>query len=390
MVPRICVYKAHDVTEQMLPGLKLINRVDDRAELLTAIQSCNPEAIIIDLDEEDALDALVQVQEVAPKVGIVCVTGTPDVSRIIAAQRAGCQQVSMRPIDPNDLVSALHRILHVSDEVVDTNSTIAIFGATGGVGATTIACHLAMELGTFSEGPAALFDLDLEFGGVARALDVEPQYTIADLATAGAADRFLLEKAAVRFSSDLHMFARPPELEDAHTVAESDVRSMLLAARQSYRFVVLDLARQLSPLIGVAMEECHKLLIVIQLTVPSVDNAKRLARALVADGMPADRIEFVINRYRKGTHNCTVEMAEGELEKSAIAIVPNDYQEVSTATDSGHLLSSRSRVRAAIRELAKTLAGQDARAKDSQASPASWLQKLSLRRSKTPAASPES
>src|SRR5262249_34887482 len=150
--------------------------------------------VILDLDNLDALSTAINVLEVRPNTGIIGVTGSADLNHAIAAQRAGCRQIVTRPIDAHDLNLAIRRALSHFGEEVPRCKSLALMGATGGAGATMVACHLAVELAAISHARCELIDLDLEFGGVARAFDLAPQLTIAELAKAGALDELLMRK----------------------------------------------------------------------------------------------------------------------------------------------------------------------------------------------------
>jgi pilus assembly protein CpaE len=210
---------------------------------------------------------------------------------------------------------------------------------------------------------------------VADAFDLAPTYTIADLATAGTVDAALLEKASTVLPMGVHVFARPRTIQEAHATDESVVRNILQTAHRTYPYVVLDLPRYLSPITGAAIEQCTKLLLILQLTVPSVKNARRMIDAFRAEGIPDDRIELVVNRYRKYANSCTTENVEDQLERRILATVPSDYKAVHSALDTGKPLMRKNLVRAAIRDMAARLTGYEKSVKQG-----TWLPKLSLGR----------
>src|SRR5262249_60389605 len=116
----------------------------------------------------DALSRAVNVLEARPNTSIVGITGTADLNHVIAAERAGCRQIVTRPIDAHDLNLAIRRAVSHFVEPAPRCKSLALMGATGGAGATMVACHLAVELAAVSQARCALMDLDLDFGGVAR------------------------------------------------------------------------------------------------------------------------------------------------------------------------------------------------------------------------------
>jgi len=373
MTRSILVHRVPEIEPDMIPDFAIAAYTAMRDELMTAVGALDVAAVVLDLDEPDATGVVIKALELKPNLGIVGVTGNRDIESLIAAQRAGCRQIVIRPIDPSDLLMALRQAVSLPDEAPADGQTIAVLGAIGGAGSTTIACHLAVELARLVEGPTALFDLDLEFGGVARAFDLSPRFTFADIANAGAIDACVLERAAVSLPTGVEVFARPPTVLEAHGVDENTTRAILRAARRTYPCVLLDVPRHLDAITGVAIEECNKLVLVLQLTVPSLDNARQIITALGDEGIALDRIEIVVNRYRKNVNSCTVEKVERELRRHVLGVVPSDYQAVRRASDIGKPLAQRNPVRSAIREMAVKLSGKGETSKDK-----SWLEKIGL------------
>jgi pilus assembly protein CpaE len=370
---KLCIHNLNDVNAKLVPGFTIVATTSMPHELLTALCALEVEAVLLDLDEANAIGTILKLVEVRPQLAVVGVTADADIQRVIGAQRAGCSQVTTRPLDADDLTAALHRALGHRGPSPAATRTIAVLGSVGGAGATTIATYLAVEIAQMMKESTALFDLDFECGGVADAFDLAPTYTIADLATAGTVDAALLEKACTVLPMGVHVFARPRTIQEAHATDESVVRNILQTAHRAFPYIVLDLPRYLSPITGAAIEQCTKLLLVLQLTVPSVKNARRIIEAVRAEGIPDDRIELVVNRYRKHANSCTTENVEDQLKRRVLATVPSDYKAVNSALDTGKPLMRKNLVRAAIRDMAARLTGHEQGAKRS-----AWLPKLGL------------
>src|SRR5262249_10488269 len=154
--------------------------------------------------------------------------------------------------------------------------TISVIPACGGAGGTTVSCYLATALAEAAKSTAAVIDLDLEFGTVASMWDITPRYTVADIASAGTVDKMLIEDAMIDLPCSVGILPRPIQIEQAHSVHDAIVRNLIEATRQLYPYVILDLPRKMDAIAGTAIQASDKLLIVVELTVASVDNAARL------------------------------------------------------------------------------------------------------------------
>ena len=86
---------------------------------------------------------------------------------------------------------------------------VAVYSPKGGVGTTTIATNIAIAAAQRRPDRVVLVDLDLQFGGVATHLNLDPKQTLADVVRDEAALREpeLLRTYAMRHDSGLHVLA---------------------------------------------------------------------------------------------------------------------------------------------------------------------------------------
>ena len=377
---RICVYRVDDPATAALGDYKIVATPENRQELRTVIGGEKIDVLIIDLDATDALDAVVEVLEINTSIAVVGVLAGNDVQKFIAAQRAGCRQVACKPLNENDLAMAVRKSLNEANSQVDWGKTLAVIGASGGVGSTTISCYLAMSLAEASGTRAAIIDLDLEFGTVASLWDVNPRYTIGDLATAGAVDTLLIEDAIIDLPCSVAILPRPAQMDQAQAIHEGIVKNIFDATRSLYPYVVIDLPRRLDEVTGCAIQACDKLIIVVESTVTSVDNASRLTESLIRFGLPHETLEYVLNRHSKGIHAVSVEDLEGRVGKKVLGVVPNNYKALSAASDMGQPVAERNTVRKAIVEIAGKLCGH----RTAETTGGGWMSSLKFGRSSRP------
>ncbi len=353
----------HNIDPQSVGGLadyRVVGITTDRNELCTLVGIEDIVALVIDLDVDDAFDVIIQVLEIRPQMAVIGVTGSDDVQRVIRAQRAGCRQLARKPLSKRDLAAALRQALDQPDAPPQDGLTVAVMGSAGGAGATTFVCYLAMALAQRSPQGAGAIDLDLEFGTLGHMWNFEARHTIADLAAAGTIDKLLIEDMIVELPCRVGVLARPAQISQAHSVDESHVALTIGAARALHPHIVIDLPRKLDAIAGCAIESCEKLVIVTQLSFASVHNAERLASGLVSYGLSDDKLEFVVNRHRKGCRGMTIDTLEDRVGKKVLGVLPNHFKSISAATDLGQPVPPRNPVRKAIEEIAGRLCVQHA------------------------------
>jgi pilus assembly protein CpaE len=133
-----------------------------------------------------------------------------------------------------------------------------------------------------------------------------------------------------------------------------------------YEHMVVDLPHMIDPVFNLILEQADHLVIVMQQDIYSVRDARRMIRIITGElGMPMERIIPVLNRY---VHNNAFGLADVEhtLALQPIFVVPNDFNNLSTASNLGIAIADhapRSPATRAIQKLAANLSGKNNPAK---------------------------
>ena len=102
--------------------------------------------VAIDHNPEKALQLVAQLHESAPTCSILVISSSTDGNLILKAMRAGVKEFLTQPLRIEDLAAALGRIsdhrLGRGDRGSRASTVIAVAGATGGVGTTSVAVNL--------------------------------------------------------------------------------------------------------------------------------------------------------------------------------------------------------------------------------------------------------
>ncbi len=345
-----------------ITGVQVVSEVYSWNALQEALTARGFDAVLVNLDPADDSECILvrRISEVSPDVGIIGVSTDASSEAIIAAMRGGCHQFVRWPIEPTDLTQALESIgKRRPDSERAKSNCIAVMGSSGGAGATTIACNLAIELAQLAHQSVAVVDLDLQLGDVACAFDCSPQFSIADACKTGIeSDASVVARIAHKLPNNVSVVARPDRVGDCDEIAPAAIEKMLRMLGESYPFVVLDLPRFFSPLTLAGLEAADRVLVVTQLSVPFLRNATRIRNHLREAGANDSHIEFIINRSNANFERITINEASQHLGKPIFGNVPNDYRRVTAARDLGHPIMSNSPnspARLAIQDIARKL-----------------------------------
>jgi pilus assembly protein CpaE len=199
-VQRIAIVDPMDSTREPLRNLLLgVESVWLEAEcsryefFIDVAKQSRPDIVVValDADHNKALQLIAQLGVDCPGLPILAVSARGDGQSILQALRAGAKEFLTQPVVLEELLLALQRLkqTRVGADGTPANGSgkveslvVAIVGSRGGVGCTSIAVNLGCNLAQHKEHNVALIDLDLALGDADVALDLIPDYTLADVA----------------------------------------------------------------------------------------------------------------------------------------------------------------------------------------------------------------
>jgi pilus assembly protein CpaE len=176
--------------------------------------------------------------------------------------------------------------------------TVAVYAPKGGSGRTTIAINLAAQLGRAHPGEVAVVDLCLPFNDVALMANLVPTSSLATLAESSQADfEELLLSAALPHPAGFLVLPGALHPEQAELVSAELVERAVEVLRRSFRFLIFDLAPQLSSPTLTVLEGADRVLLVANAELSSLKDFKE-ARRVLEDVMkiPRSRIMVALNQ----------------------------------------------------------------------------------------------
>jgi pilus assembly protein CpaE len=233
---------------------------------------------------------------------------------------------------------------------------IVVMAGKGGSGKSVIATNLALAL-TFAVGEdaVAIVDADLQFGDVALLLQMDPVRTVAEVARqVDDLSEARLDALLLRHESGLRVLPAPLRPASADSVAPKAVVRIVEKMRDLYPYVVVDTGGVLDDVLLTLLDRADDVIVVVDMDLPSVKNAKVVLDILREGGYPMERLHLVVNRINAKARLDLVEL-ERSLGLRTAAAIPSDRLVPQSVNEGIPVvaLSPRSRVARAFTGLAK-------------------------------------
>lgn len=301
-LPAISIYASWDRpdTETLMRALAADPRLA-RAEMQIArggldgavsrAQTGGVDLFLLDttLDGAAMLSALDRLREAAPDAWLVILGGVNDIALLRDLAARGVSDYIVPPAKVDDVARSLCSLF--AD--VDTSRTIAVIGARGGIGASTIARNLAWSIAERQQKRTTLVDLDLSFGAAATSFRQEVSLSVLDVAEAEDGED-ALAKALTKPTSHLQLLAAPATTADLE-IESGAFQRLMTNLRRTASFIVLDLPHAWEPWVRTALCEADEVIIVAGPDLASLRNGDNMLKLLRSERDKISKPNVVIS-----------------------------------------------------------------------------------------------
>lgn len=239
----------------------------------------------------------------------------------------------------------------------------AVQSAAGGDGATTMAVNLAWELANASRESApkvCIIDLGLQFGSVATYLDLPRKPMILEvLSDVASMDEQAFRQALRIYKDKVSVFTSPADILPLDMIGPEDVIGLLTLARACFDIVIIDMPNTITGWTDTVLSQSDLYFVVCGLEVRSAQNALRFQKLLQAEGLPIERMAFVLNRgpgKMDLTGKARVDKMADSLDVKFHAVLPEGGKQVTEINDQAAPLSTLAPRNALAKEIQKLAA----------------------------------
>lgn len=171
----------------------------------------------------------------------------------------------------------------------------AVCGVHGGVGATTIAVNLALELEDITRSHVALLDLHLRGGAAAMMLGVRVTSGLrVALEEPDRVDALFLDRVGVPIGDRIRLIAAEEPMEAEVRPTEEGVRRVVDMLRQRFNHVVVDVPMPPGPVERAVLQRARHVVLVMGPEVASIRDTVSIRKLVAATG-GAGRVITVLN-----------------------------------------------------------------------------------------------
>src|ERR1700742_4141387 len=256
-----------------------------------------PNVIVLEMDARtDILGGLDHLATVCdPCTRVVVIGRINDVPLYRELVRRGVSDYVIAPVGPIDVVRSICNLFS-APEAKSVGRIIAVVGAKGGVGASTIAHNVAWAIAGDLGMDAVVTDLDLAFGTAGLDYNQDPPQGIADAVfSPDRIDTNFIDRLLSKCTDHLSLLAAPATLERVYDFGAEAFDAIFDSLRATMPCIVLDLPHIWSGWSQRTLVSADEILIVAAPDLANLRNAKNLFDLLKTSRVNDHRPHYCLN-----------------------------------------------------------------------------------------------
>src|SRR5471032_3305700 len=327
--------------------------------------SPTPNVIMLEADGRGdgiltGLDALAEFCDAGTRV--VVVGRTNDVTLYRELTKRGVSDYLIAPIGAIDVVRSICGLFSAPDAKA-VGRIIAVVGAKGGVGSSTVAHNVAWAIARDLSLDSVVTDLDLAFGTAGLDYNQDPPQGIADAVfSPDRIDTAFVDRLLSKCTDHLSLLAARATLDRVYDFGAEAFDSILDSLRSSIPCVVLDVPHIWSGWTKRLLVSADDILVVAGPDLANLRNAKNMVDLLRAARPNDHRPYYCLNQVGvpKRPEISPADFAKA-LEDQPLVVIPFEPQLFGTAANNGQMIaevSANHKSAEMFRQLAQVLTGR--------------------------------
>ena len=333
----------------------------DLQDVYSKISADSDSIILVDFSDTQSgrIDFIAKICQNFPKCKVIALSDNPSVNLIVEVMRAGAKEFLPVPVIKNEFTDSINKLLSSSDEIVLKSKCkiITVFSNKGGIGKTSLATNLALELAKITKENIALIDLNFQTGDITTFLDLKPSFNISYMLENidKINETFLLSTLEQYKRTSLYVLADPPYFKQAEDIKPAQITKLFNTLKDTFSYIIVDAEASFDGKNIAALDNSDVILLVTVANLPALRNTQRCLELFDKLGYDTDKTKIVVNRYMDNDE-IKEEDVKKVLSKGVFWKIPNNYFAIMNAINKGIPVSeinSSTNVAQSYRELAK-------------------------------------
>jgi pilus assembly protein CpaE len=303
-----------------------------------------PTPNVIMLETEGRTDILAGLDELStvcdPGTRVVVIGTTNDAAPYRELVRRGISDYVIGPVSPLDVVRSICSLFS-SSEALPVGRIIAVVGAKGGVGASTVAHNVAWAIARDLALDSVVIDLDLAFGTAGLDYNQDPLQGVANAVfSPDRLDTAVMDRLLAKCTDHLSLLAAPATLERVYDFGADAFDSIFDTLRMTTPCIVLDVPHQWSGWTKRVLVGADDILVVAEPDLANLRNTKNIL-SMLKTARPNDRAPlYCLNQVRMPKRpEIDARGFTKTIESPPIASIPFDSRMFGTAANNGQMIA---------------------------------------------------
>lgn len=328
--------------------IEVVGEANNGSEAIRQSERLNPDIVLMDINmpDMDGIRATELLSYRAPSTSVIIMSFQSETEYIKKSMMAGAKDYIVKPFTGSDIISTIMKVYQkdtrkreILDIPLDSSHNkrpakiISLFSTKGGVGKTTAAVNIAVELASRQLAKVLLIDLNLQFGDIASFLNLVPRKTISDLAQASSLKYEEIRFHMLTHSSGVEILAASTRPEYAELITTEHIHQILTEVKSHFDYVICDNVSRFDDVSLTGLEMADEIWLVLSMDIPSIKNTK-LSLDILQNLNYSHKVKIILNRFDKKS-GITVKDIEDSINLKINYSISNDEQPFITALNKG-------------------------------------------------------
>lgn len=328
--------------------IEVVGEANGGSEAIRQTERLNPDIVLMDISmpDMDGIRATELLSFRAPSTSVIIMSFQSETDYMKKAMMAGAKEYIVKPFTGTDIINTILKvyqkdtrkkeILNIPSDHSENKAPariISLFSTKGGVGKTTTAVNVAVELANTQLAKVLLIDLNLQFGDIASFLNLVPRKTIADLAQVSALKYDDIRFHMLTHSSGVEVLAASTRPEYAELITSDHIQQILSEVQPHFDYVICDNVSRFDDISLSGLEMADEIWLILGMDIPSIKNTK-LSLDILQNLNYSHKVKVILNRFDKKS-GISLRDIENTINLKVDHTISNDEQTFINALNKG-------------------------------------------------------